>query len=790
MKSLPSLYPRPPQRARARKITKMTRYVAFIALALVSGACAEGSSDIGVGGGGGSPPDDPECGNGKLEGAEVCDEDELDGETCASQGFDKGTLKCGDDCQIDTSDCSDDTPVTCGNDQLDEGETCDGSALGDATCESLGFAEGTLSCDGDCGDFDTSECTSCGNDEIDAGEDCDGDALDGETCGTQGFDAGTLACTGACSFDTSGCTMETCGDGNVDLGEDCDGSNLDGESCDSVGFATGTLSCTNCQFNTSACSTCGDNVVDGTDACDGTNLDGETCSTLGFSGGTLSCTAACAFNTTACSNLPLPTVGQIVITEIMSNPEGVGDSTGEWFEVKNVHSQTLSLQGCTLQGNNESLAINASISIAPGAYATLAVAANPGFTPSHVYGSTYTLANGGDTVRIVCNATTIDQVVYTGGFPLAAGKSLNLDPTKTTAALNDQVSSWCEATVASANFTTGDLGTPNQANSACVGPVTYPIGFCRLQDPATITGEVGTASPTIYGRVFIAGLTDLTGMNDPAPQVRAQVGYGPDGSDAAVGTGWTWIDATSNAAYAPGAPGYEANNDEYQGAIASLPAAGSYDYAFRFSGDTGATWTVCDTGAGTTDGYTPATAGQMTTTVNPNAANLIFSEYLEGSSNNKYLEIHNVGSSAVALSSCSLRIHANGNTSTSNITLTGFTASLAPGATHLICHTQGTLTLPAGESCDSTGSIGFNGNDAIELICGGERQDVIGRVGEDPGTAWGTGTITTFDKTLRRKCTVTSGDRIHNDAFDPATEWDVFPPTDNSTDLGLRVCTP
>lgn len=45
------------------------------------------------------------CGNGVLDGAEQCDQAELGGATCASQGFAFGTLHCGADCALDASGC-------------------------------------------------------------------------------------------------------------------------------------------------------------------------------------------------------------------------------------------------------------------------------------------------------------------------------------------------------------------------------------------------------------------------------------------------------------------------------------------------------------------------------------------------------------------------------------------------------------------------------------------------------------------------------------------------------------
>ncbi|HBK34702.1 TPA: hypothetical protein DDZ01_01765 [Candidatus Uhrbacteria bacterium] len=46
----------------------------------------------------------------------------------------------------------------------------------------------------------------CGDNFIDSGETCDGSALNGQTCASQGYDGGTLACTSACAYSVSGCT--------------------------------------------------------------------------------------------------------------------------------------------------------------------------------------------------------------------------------------------------------------------------------------------------------------------------------------------------------------------------------------------------------------------------------------------------------------------------------------------------------------------------------------------------------------------------------------------------------
>jgi len=91
------------------------------------------------------------------------------------------------------------------------GEECDGAAFGGRSCASLGFDGGTLSCTAGCY-FDTSGCTNatapcnCGNGTIDAGEDCDLGTLGGATCVSEGFVGGQLGCGSGCVFEASGCS--------------------------------------------------------------------------------------------------------------------------------------------------------------------------------------------------------------------------------------------------------------------------------------------------------------------------------------------------------------------------------------------------------------------------------------------------------------------------------------------------------------------------------------------------------------------------------------------------------
>jgi hypothetical protein len=72
------------------------------------------------------------------------------------------------------------------------------------------------------------------------------------------------------------------------------------------------------------------------------------------------------------------------------------------------------------------------------------------------------------------------------------------------------------------------------------------------------------------------------------------------------------------------------------------------------------------------------------------------------------------------------------------------------------------------------------------LRCGEVIVDSFGRVGEDPGNAWG-GEVSTKDAQLVRKCSVAVGNAAPEDEFSPEIEWTDAPLGDLS-DLGGRDC--
>ncbi|QJR80326.1 ExeM/NucH family extracellular endonuclease [Alteromonas pelagimontana] len=201
-------------------------------------------------------------------------------------------------------------------------------------------------------------------------------------------------------------------------------------------------------------------------------------------------------------------------------------------------------------------------------------------------------------------------------------------------------------------------------------------------------------------------------------------------------------------------------------------------WAYRTAGAGSATFDVSQwlfAGANEWDGEssnsTAASPFPLATYLPP-ATELFFSEYIEGSGNNKALEIANLGFSDVDLNGYDVQVYANGaTTANSTIALTG---TLAAGDVFVIANSSAGSAIMAQADLVS-GGLSFNGDDAVTLRLDGEIIDSIGQIGFRPNSAWGSGDTSTLNSTLRRKSSVRSGDSNALDEFVPASQWDGFP---------------
>ncbi|MDZ4196245.1 MAG: lamin tail domain-containing protein [Candidatus Izemoplasmatales bacterium] len=156
---------------------------------------------------------------------------------------------------------------------------------------------------------------------------------------------------------------------------------------------------------------------------------------------------------------------------------------------------------------------------------------------------------------------------------------------------------------------------------------------------------------------------------------------------------------------------------------------------------------------------------------------LFISEYGEGSSNNKWIEIYNPTSSAVDLSLYSLVLYPNGSSSPG--TTLSLTGSISSGGTYLVVNSGANSTLKSKANIEHA-VTNFNGNDALALLKGGSIIDQFGVIGKDPGTSWSLSHGSTADYSLVRKFAITSPSSIWIQS-----EWLTYA-TDNSNFAGAH----
>jgi hypothetical protein len=196
-------------------------------------------------------------------------------------------VECVDDSQCSGTNQCDQVnhicvPDTCNDGQQNHGETdvdCGGPC--GPCADGKGCSSGADCQSGVCSSGTCVAASTCGNGMAEPGEQCDGADLKGETCQSRGFAGGTLACAPNCTFDTSGCLSQICGNGVREGTEVCDGSDLNGQTCAGFGFTGGTLACApNCgSYDASGC-TCASN----TQSCDGLASTGCECMGTGCCG--------------------------------------------------------------------------------------------------------------------------------------------------------------------------------------------------------------------------------------------------------------------------------------------------------------------------------------------------------------------------------------------------------------------------------------------------------------------------------------------------------------------------
>ncbi len=185
---------------------------------------------------------------------------------------------------------------------------------------------------------------------------------------------------------------------------------------------------------------------------------------------------------------------------------------------------------------------------------------------------------------------------------------------------------------------------------------------------------------------------------------------------------------------------------------------------------------------------------------------LFISEYVVGSGNNRALELYNPTQSAIDLSGYKVGRFRDGSGTPMLLSLAGTIPALGtyviaidkrdPNGTGFEAPVDAVILAEAdtfvnGVYVQSDSPFYFNGDDAVPLTRadGTTLVDLVGKIGEDPGTAWSdaNGTWWTTDKTLVRKANVKNGVVTNPATFVVEAEWDSLS-EDTFTGLGWHTC--
>lgn len=183
---------------------------------------------------------------------------------------------------------------------------------------------------------------------------------------------------------------------------------------------------------------------------------------------------------------------------------------------------------------------------------------------------------------------------------------------------------------------------------------------------------------------------------------------------------------------------------------------------------------------------------------------VFISEYIEGWSNNKAIEIYNPTGAAIDMSDYRLERYSNGATAADENQKVELSGTIAPNDVLVYVldkqdpdgvDFEAPVWDELAEKADvwlcpvyaENNAMYFNGNDAMVLrqISTNTVMDIFGVIGEDPGAA-GWDEITQ-NHTLVRRPEVTTGDVVATDAFDVLAVWDSLE-VNTFDELGQHVC--
>lgn len=207
-----------------------------------------------------------------------------------------------------------------------------------------------------------------------------------------------------------------------------------------------------------------------------------------------------------------PSPGDLVISEIMADPNAVSDANGEWFEV--YVAKDMDLNGLQVGPASDAVKMTLGgedcLHFAAGIHVVFGRSQDPqvnGGLPKVDLLFNFGLTNSGGGLYLGKGDAEIDGVAYGAS---KAGQALSLDLGAISAEENDDGANWCHASSAVAGSSGGgDWGSPGQPNPTCA---------TSTADQCLDDGTLRPVEPPVAGDVILtefmanpSAVSDATG---------------------------------------------------------------------------------------------------------------------------------------------------------------------------------------------------------------------------------------------------------------------------------------